>query len=144
MGVFMHSRIACLIALLGAALTLSTCAPVPCPPGWHPGGPWGRRCFPNGPYLRRRPTTCPRRVRRCIRLRLGIHLRLAIHLRLGIHLRLAMRLRLATRLRPGTHIRLARLRLPASATVLGTAFVSLPRRRQGRLTWRPWLFPFRG
>jgi hypothetical protein len=44
----MNIRIARLVALIVAGVTLSTCAPYPCPPGWHPG-PWGRRCFPDGP-----------------------------------------------------------------------------------------------
>jgi hypothetical protein len=46
----MKVRIAGLIALLLAALALTSCVPYPCPPGWHPAGPWGRRCVPNDPY----------------------------------------------------------------------------------------------
>lgn len=50
-NLFMNVRISSLIALLLAALIMSSCAPPrPCPPGWHPG-PYGRRCFPDaGPY----------------------------------------------------------------------------------------------
>jgi len=64
---------------------------------------------------RRRRTTCPRRVRRCIRRRLGIRLRPGMHLRLGTHLRLVL-LRLAgLRLARHRHRPRRRRREPASA-----------------------------